>query len=172
METALELADNNHALKERESTESLIQLVSFTLDKEEFGIDILKVQEINRTPNITRVPNCPDFIEGVINLRGRIVPIIDLRKRFGMRATEQNKDTRIIVVEVLSKVVGFIVDSVSEVLRIPHSVIDAPPALVAGIRAEFIEGIGKLENRLLILLNLEKILSSTELQTIDTAIRQ
>lgn len=172
MQHALELTDSNHALQEREQTESLIQLVSFTLDKEEFGIDILKVQEINRTPNITRVPNCPDFIEGVINLRGRIVPIIDLRKRFGMRATEQNKDTRIIVVEVLSKVVGFIVDSVSEVLRIPHSVIDAPPALVSGIRAEFIEGIGKLENRLLILLNLEKILSSTELQTIDAAIKQ
>lgn len=165
MNTALAFA--NSALAEREQTDSLIQLVSFTLDKEEFGIDILKVQEINRTPNITRVPNCPDFIEGVINLRGRIVPIIDLRKRFGMKTSEQSKDTRIIVVEVLSKVVGFIVDSVSEVLRIPHSVIDPPPALVAGIQAEFIEGIGKLENRLLILLNLEKILSSTELQSLE-----
>lgn len=165
------LAFANTALAEREQSENLIQLVSFTLDKEEFGIDILKVQEINRTPNITRVPNCPDFIEGVINLRGRIVPIIDLRKRFGMQAAEQSKDTRIIVVEVLSKIVGFIVDSVSEVLRIPHSVIDPPPPLVAGIRAEFIEGIGKLENRLLILLNLEKILSAAELQSLDMEVQ-
>lgn len=169
MTTSLTFA--NQALAEREQTDNLIQLVSFTLDKEEFGIDILKVQEINRTPNITRVPNCPDFIEGVINLRGRIVPIIDLRKRFGMKSAEQSKDTRIIVVEVLGRIVGFIVDSVSEVLRVPHSVIDAPPPLVSGIRAEFIEGIGKLEGRLLILLNLEKILSSTELESVDAEVQ-
>jgi purine-binding chemotaxis protein CheW len=152
--------------KRDQSSEEVLQLVSFTLGKEEFGIDILKVQEINRTSSVTRVPNAPHFIEGVINLRGKVIPIVDLRKRFGMSSSQHDKNTRIIVVEVLSKTVGFIVDSVREVLRIPQSVVDPPPPIVAGISSDYIEGVGKMDDRLLILLNLEKALSSTELQAL------
>jgi purine-binding chemotaxis protein CheW len=147
-----------------QSNEEVLQLVSFTLGKEEFGIDILKVQEINRTTSVTRVPNSPHFIEGVINLRGKVIPIVDLRKRFGMTLAQHDKNTRIIVVEVLTKTVGFVVDSVREVLRIPQSVVDPPPPIIAGISSDYIEGVGKMDDRLLILLNLEKALSSAELQ--------
>jgi purine-binding chemotaxis protein CheW len=152
--------------KREQNSEEVLQLVSFTLGKEEFGIDILKVQEINRTSQVTRVPNSPHFIEGVINLRGKVIPIVDLRKRFGMSTWQHDKNTRIIVVEVLSKTVGFIVDSVREVLRIPQSVVDPPPPIVAGISSDYIEGVGKMDDRLLILLNLEKALSSSELQAL------
>jgi purine-binding chemotaxis protein CheW len=154
------------AEKRDQSSDAVLQLVSFTLGKEEFGIDILKVQEINRTSSVTRVPNAPHFIEGVINLRGKVIPIVDLRKRFGMSASQHDKNTRIIVVEVLTKTVGFIVDSVREVLRIPQSVVDPPPPIVAGISSDYIEGVGKMDDRLLILLNLEKALSSSELQAL------
>ncbi len=152
--------------KREQSSEEVLQLVSFTLGKEEFGIDILKVQEINRTSSVTRVPNAPHFIEGVINLRGKVIPIVDLRKRFGMSASLHDKNTRIIVVEILSKTVGFIVDSVREVLRIPQAVVDPPPPIVAGISSDYIEGVGKMDDRLLILLNLEKALSSSEIQAL------
>ncbi len=98
--------------------EDLIQLVSFNIGEEEFGVDILKVQEINRMVEITRVPNAPEYVEGVINLRGKVLPIIDLRNRLKMPPKEYDKNTRIVVVELESKVIGFIVDSVNEVLRI------------------------------------------------------
>ena len=98
----------------------LMQLVSFKLGSEEFGIDILKVQEINRIVEITHVPKSPDFVEGIINLRGKVIPIIDLRKKFGLEQKEYTKNTRIIVIELEGgRITGFIVDSVSEVLRIP-----------------------------------------------------
>lgn len=145
----------------------VLQLVSFTLGNEEFGIDILKVQEINRFVSVTRVPNAPTFIEGVINLRGKVIPIIDLRKRFGLTATDRGANTRIIVVEVSQKVVGFIVDSVREVLRIPKGVVDPPPPIVAGISADYIDGVGKMSGRLLVLLNLDKVLSVTELSSLS-----
>lgn len=152
--------------KREQGSEEVLQLVSFTLGKEEFGIDILKVQEINRTSSVTRVPNSPHFIEGVINLRGKVIPIVDLRKRFSMGSSQHDKNTRIIVVEILSKTVGFIVDSVREVLRIPQSVVDPPPPIVAGISSDYIEGVGKMDDRLLILLNLEKALSHSEIQAL------
>lgn len=147
--------------KQNESTE-LLQLVSFNIGQEEFGVDILKVQEINRMINITKVPNSPDFVEGVINLRGRVIPVIDLRVRLGIAKKEYDKNTRIIVVEISGKIIGFIVDAVSEVLRIPKSITEAPPQMAAGINSDFITAIGKLEDRLLILLDLEKILMDEE----------
>jgi purine-binding chemotaxis protein CheW len=140
----------------------LLQLVSFKIGDEEFGVDILKVQEINRMVDVTRVPNAPEYVEGVINLRGKVIPIIDLRKRLGLTQKENDKDTRIIVVELNQKVIGFIVDSVSEVLRINKSITEPPPQMVAGIESDYITAIGKLEDRLLILLDLEKILTSGE----------
>ncbi|MBW7888214.1 MAG: chemotaxis protein CheW [Bacteroidetes bacterium] len=144
------------------SSEELLQLVSFNIGEEEFGVDILKVQEIIRIVEVTRVPNAPEYVDGVINLRGKVIPIIDLRRRFGMERKEKDKNTRIIVVELNGKVLGFVVDAVSEVLRIPRSVTEPPPSIIAGIDAEYITAIGKLENRLLILLDLERVLSVEE----------
>jgi purine-binding chemotaxis protein CheW len=149
--------------KNSESTaEEMLQLVSFTIGTEEFGVDILNVQEINRMVTVTAVPNSPSFVDGVINLRGKVIPIIDLRTRFGMPRKEHDKNTRIIVVELKSSVVGFVVDAVSEVLRIPRNVTEPPPAVVAGIHADYITAVGKLEDRLLILLDLEKVFSVEE----------
>lgn len=149
--------------------EELLQLVSFGLGEEEFGVDILQVQEINRMVEITRVPSSPPFVEGVINLRGKVIPIVDLRKRFGMPERVHDKNTRIVVVELGGRVVGFVVDGVSEVLRIPKSVTEPPPAIVAGVGAEYITAVGKLDDRLLILLDLEKIFSSDELAAVPKA---
>ncbi len=140
----------------------ILQLVTFRLDNEEFGVDILKVQEINRMMNITKIPNAPDFIEGVINLRGKIIPIVDLRKRLGFINRQYDKSTRIIVVELDGLVLGFIVDSVSEVLRISENTVEPPPSMVSGIDSEYIDGVGKLDDRLLILLELKKIFASPE----------
>ncbi len=145
------------------SSEEFLQLVSFNIGGEEFGVDILKVQEINRMVTVTAVPNSPSFVDGVINLRGKVIPIIDLRTRFGMQRKEHDKNTRIIVVELnKGNVVGFVVDAVSEVLRIPRSVTEPPPTVVAGINADYITAVGKLEDKLLILLDLEKVFSVEE----------
>jgi purine-binding chemotaxis protein CheW len=135
----------------------LLQLVSFKIGDEEYGVDILNVREINKMVQITRIPNSPDFVEGVINLRGRVIPIVDLRIRLGFVKKEYTKNTRIIVVELNNKTVGFIVDEVSEVLRIPVTITEVPPELVTGINSEFIKSVGKLEDRLLILIDLNKI---------------
>jgi len=137
----------------------LLQLVTFTLASEEFGLEILKVQEIIRTLEITRVPRAPAFVEGVINLRGKVIPIIGLRRRFGMPDRAQDKDTRIIVIEIKQMIVGFVVDSVSEVLRIPASTVEPPPSIVSGIDSEYISGVGKLNDRLLIMIDLDALLS-------------
>ncbi len=150
----------------KNTTDEVVQLVSFNIGDEEFGVDILKVQEINRMVEITRVPNSPDYVEGVINLRGKVIPIIYMRKRLGMPAKPLDKDTRIIVVEIDKKVIGFIVDSVNEVLRINKSITEPPPSMVAGIDSDFITAIAKLEDRLLILLDLEKILTKSEVDEI------
>ncbi|MFP4392204.1 MAG: chemotaxis protein CheW [Desulfohalobiaceae bacterium] len=148
--------------KENSSSKDMLQLVSFKLKDEEFGVDILQVQEIIRMQEITHVPNAPDFVEGVINLRGRVIPIVDLRKRFGLERQEHGKATRIIVVMIGQVTVGLIVDEVSEVLRIPEDTVEPPPPIVAGIESDYIKGVGKLEDRLLILLDLNKILSREE----------
>lgn len=148
--------------EQKKETMELLQLVSFFIGNEEFGVDILYVQEINRMSQVTKVPNAPDFVNGVINLRGRVIPVIDLRLKFGMPPKEPDKNTRIIVMEVSGKTVGFIVDSVNEVLRIPKNVTEAPPELAMGVNSEYIKSVGKLEDRLLILIDLEKILSTEE----------
>lgn len=139
----------------------LIQLVSFHLGGEEFGLEILRVQEIIRMLDLTRVPNAPDFVEGVINLRGRVIPVIGLRKRFGLDSRPHDKQTRIVIVEVKGTVVGFVVDSVSEVLRIPCDAVEPPPRL-ARAEYELVSGVGKLDNRLLLLLDVDRLMSETE----------
>jgi purine-binding chemotaxis protein CheW len=153
-----------------DDAERLLQLVTFTISSEEFGLDILKVQEIIRTMDITKVPRAPDFVEGVINLRGKVIPIIDLRRRFGMDSKPHDSQTRIIVVEINAMVVGFVVDSVSEVLRIQSNTVEPPPPIVSGIDSEYISGVGKLENRLLILIDLDRLLSTTELGALSEAL--
>lgn len=147
----------------------LIQLVTFSIGEEEFGVDILKVQEIIRTMEITKVPKAPEFVEGVINLRGNVIPIIDLRKRFGLQTRVHDKHTRIIVIEISKMVVGFVVDSVSEVLRIPSNTVEPPPPVVSGLESEYISGVGKLEDRLLILLDLDRLLSGEEKEVLVMA---
>jgi len=142
--------------------DELLQLVSFTIGDEEFGVDILKVQEINRMLEVTRVPNVPNYVEGVINLRGKVIPIIDLRSRLGMERKEHDHNTRIVVVELCGKLAGFVVDAVREVLRIPTSVTEPPPAVFGASKHDYVTAVGKLEDRLLILLDLEKVLSAEE----------
>ncbi len=147
--------------------EEIVQLVTFRLGNEEFALDILKVQEINRIVEITKVPKAPDFVEGVINLRGRVIPIADIRKKFHLKTKEVTKETRIIVVNIMNKTIGLIVDSVSEVLRIDSSTIQPPPPLIAGLDSDYIEGVGKLDDRLIILLDIDKIFTTGEHRLID-----
>ncbi|MBR3663689.1 MAG: chemotaxis protein CheW [Desulfovibrio sp.] len=135
-----------------------IQLVTFRIGDEEFGVDILSVQEINRMLQITMVPRAPFFIEGVINLRGKVIPVVNMRTRFNKPQVEPDADTRIVVVDLGQKVIGILVDAVSEVLRLPSSTIEAAPPVVAGIGSEYIKGVGKLNDRLLILLDLANLL--------------
>jgi Chemotaxis signal transduction protein len=138
-----------------------LQLVIFRLAKEEYGLPITKVQEINRLVPITKLPQTPAFMEGVINLRGRIIPVIDLRKRFQLATVEQSDDNRIIIVEVNGQTVGVIVDAVTEVVRLPGASVEPPPPTFI-LDAQYIHGVGKLEERLLILLDIDKILTSQE----------
>lgn len=143
--------------QDKDRLDELIQLVSFHLGQEEFGIDILRVQEINRMVEITKVPQAPHYCEGVINLRGKVIPIIDLRKKFEMDIEEWTKNTRIVVCDVDGNVIGMIVDAVEEVLRIPSSTIEPAPEIVTSINSDYIKGVAKLEERLLIFLDISKI---------------
>ena len=149
-------------IKKDMDAKEVLQLVTFRLGDEEFSLDILKVQEIIRHMDLTRVPRTPEFVDGVINLRGRVIPVLDLRKRFGMQGQDKTSDTRIIVVDVDGRTVGFKVDAVSEVLRISPDTVEPPPSVVSGGESEYIKGIGKLEGRLIILLDVTKILSKSE----------
>lgn len=143
-------------------TEDLRQFVSFIVAGEEFGVNILTVQEIIRPVDITRVPHAPDFVEGVINLRGRILPVIDLRTRFGFPERDRDDDMRIIVVEIGAQTVGFMTDAVQEVLRVDVTAIEPAPELAVGIDAGYLRGVAKLDERLLILLDLGNLLSGDE----------
>ena len=146
-----------------------VQVVSFKLGSEEYGVDIAQVQEINRMVAVTHVPRAPQFMEGVINLRGQLIPIIDLRARFGMPRAEHTKNTRIVVTEIGAKRVGMVVDSVSEVLRLPLAQIEDAPEMIAGVETEYIRGVGKIEDRLIILLDLGKIITGSEKRELETA---
>jgi purine-binding chemotaxis protein CheW len=146
-----------------------IQVVSFKLGSEEYGVDIAQVQEINRMVSITHVPRAPQFMEGVINLRGQLIPIIDLRARFGMPRTEHTKNTRIVVTEIGAKRVGMVVDSVSEVLRLATEHIEEAPEMITGVDTEYIRGVGKIEDRLIILLDLARIISGAEKRELESA---
>ncbi len=139
-----------------------IQLVVFQLARETYGVDINQVQEIIRMQAITEIPKTSAFIEGVINLRGRIIPVIDLHKRFKLPLIDTTSDTRIMVVELEQMTVGMIVDSVSEVLRLSTASIEPPPPVISSIDVDYLQGVGKWNDRLIILLDLEKVLKEDE----------
>lgn len=137
---------------------SIIQLVSFVLEDVEYGVDILVVHEILRFPEITRLPNTPDFIKGVINLRGNVIPVVDVRKRFGFSPAKVTDLTRIIVIETNEKLTGLMVDNVHQVVRISQQNVDPPSELISGVSEQYIWGIGRLKDRLIVILNLANIL--------------
>ena len=142
-------------------------IVGFRVGRETFGVPIELVHEIVRVPEITSVPDSPDYIEGVINLRGKIVSIVDLRKRFGEREIVNNdRKNRILVAEIDGKMVGLIVDSASEVLRLPASEVEPAPNVFSDDDLNYVTGVGKLSGRLIILIDLSKILQKGELRRI------
>ena len=142
------------------------RVVVFALAGELYGLDIFRVQGIIKMAAVTRVPRAPEFVEGVINLRGEIVPIIDLRKRFGLGGLDVGADTRIINVEMGDHLVGLIVDGVEEVLNIPLDVVAPPPDLVTTMDSAYLRGIANLEERLVILLDLDRVLTTSEQQAL------
>jgi purine-binding chemotaxis protein CheW len=143
------------------------QIVGFRVGRETFGVPISLVHEIVRVPDITAVPEAPDYVEGVINLRGKIISVIDLRKRFGEKEISPNKKNRILVVEVEHKMVGLIVDAASEVLKVPENEIDLPPSFFEEGELNYVTGVGKLRGRLIIMIDLTKILQKGELRRLD-----
>lgn len=152
------IIDNKTVDMVEDSSSEILQLVTFKIGDEEFAVDILQVQEIIKMPEYTRVPNSPRAVVGVINLRGKVIPVLDFRLQLGLEQREADRMTRIAVVEIKSRVIGFIVDQVSEVIRVNKSITETPPAMVRGISSEYITSIGKLDERLLIMLDLERIL--------------
>jgi purine-binding chemotaxis protein CheW len=150
---------------EQTNNSGILHMVGFTVGHEEFCVDILKVQEIIRMVEITLMPNAPDFVEGVINLRGKVIPVIDFRKRFHMfdggEADSQHK--RIVVVALNGVTIGFVVDRVSQVIKLAQDQISPTPDTVKGYDSEFISGVGRLGDKLLIILDLEKLFAQHEL---------
>lgn len=145
--------------------EEILTMGTFLLDDREFGVDILKQREVLRMLPVTKVPCSTNFIEGVINLRGAIIPIVNLRARFNMPRKEFTKSTRIINIEVTSDlVVGFVVDSVGQVRRLATGLIEPPPPVIASVEAEYITGVGKIDGNLLIILDVSKILSEEDVE--------
>lgn len=149
-------------MKELSSGAVEYQFVVFKLGNEEYGVPITQVKEINRLTGTTKVPRSPVFVEGIINLRGQIIPIIDMKKRFDLQLTEYTGDARIIVIQVGTHTFGVEVDLVSEVLRINSANIEPAPHIVCSIDAKYITGVAKVGERLLIILDLDKLLSDEE----------
>jgi purine-binding chemotaxis protein CheW len=143
------------------------QLVVFDLGKESYGVEVSTVLSIIRMQEVTAVPNTAEYVEGVINLRGKVIPVVDLRKRFGLEATEHTKDTRIVVVGIGQHDIGVIVDSVTEVQRIPAEAIESQSSVATIQRSEFLMGIAKTEDRMIILLDLASMLSQEDAEAVD-----
>lgn len=149
------------SLASSELAEDGSQFLTFQLAEEQFGIDILQVQEIKGLAHLTQIPNMPEFIKGVMNLRGTVVPVVDLRKRFGMADATYNQFTVIIIVTVGTKVMGLVVDAVSDVLNVGDAELEQLPELGAGIDTTFIAGMAKSGERLITLLDIDRLLGST-----------
>ncbi|MCS2150159.1 MULTISPECIES: chemotaxis protein CheW [Scandinavium] len=145
------------------------EFLVFTLGNEEYGIDILKVQEIRGYDQVTRIANTPSFIKGVTNLRGVIVPIVDLRVKFSQEDVEYNDNTVVIVLNLSQRVVGIVVDGVSDVLSLASDQIRPAPEFAVTLSTEYLTGLGALDERMLILVNIEKLLNSEEMSLLDSA---
>lgn len=143
------------------------EFLVFALGDEEYGIDILKVQEIRSYDNVTRIANAPDFIKGVTNLRGVIVPIIDLRIKFCQENVAYTESTVVVVLNLQERVVGIVVDGVSDVLSLANDQIRPAPEFSVSLSTEFLTGLGALDDRMLILVDIEKLLSSKEMSLVD-----
>jgi len=149
------------------------QFLTFILDGEEYGVDILRVQEIKGWDRVTPIPNTPDYIKGVINLRGTIVPIVDLRSRFGLDLLDYGQTTVVIVLKVMTeerdRIMGIVVDAVSEVYNISESDLKPPPDFGSVVRVEFIKGLATVDEKMVIALDIDHLLNSDELTVIDKA---
>jgi purine-binding chemotaxis protein CheW len=149
-------------------SEENLHLVTFELSGEEFGVDIMQVSEVIPVPRITRVPQAPECIKGLINLRGKILVVIDLNKRLGFSSKETDSLSRILIVKVKDTVIGMLVNSVKEVMRLPLSSIEPPPEMIKSkINAEYLTGVGKVGNRLIVLLNLARVLGEEEIEELS-----
>ena len=152
----------------RKTVSEIEQVVVFKLGEEEYGVNVTFVKEIDRVQAITRVPRAPDFLEGVINLRGHIIAIIDLRKRFALEPKAYDKKTRIMVLEFADILVGIVVDSVQDVVRVPVEDIEATPEVVAQqLEGNFLKGVAKLDERLVMLLDVQDLLTKKEIETLE-----
>ena len=143
------------------------EFLTFTLGKEEYGIDILKVQEIRGYDAVTHIANTPEFIKGIINLRGIIVPIVDMRIKFKLGAPVYDQFTVVIILNVANRVVGMVVDGVSDVISLPPSQIQPPPEFGAAMDTQYIVGLGTLEERMIILVDIERLMTSREMELVD-----
>jgi purine-binding chemotaxis protein CheW len=153
--------------KAREAkTEEMKQLIAFTVGSEEYGLELLRVKEVIRMRQITWLPKAPACVKGIINLRGDVIPIVDLRDRFGLPPVEHTAMTRVIVVEVEGRPVGIVVDSASQVVRVPADQFDPPPPMMGALAKEFITGVGKMDGKLIIAVDADRILSIEEMSQI------
>ena len=144
------------------------EFLSFRLGAEEYGIDILKVQEIRECDAVTRIANTPDFIKGVIDLRGIIVPIVDLRLKFRLPSATYDQFTVVIILNILRRVVGIVVDSVSDVVMLAQEQVKAAPEFSSSLDVQYVSGLGRLEDRMLILVDIERLMSSADMELFDS----
>jgi purine-binding chemotaxis protein CheW len=152
------------------STEPVGEFLTFTLGTEEYGVEILKVQEIRGYDSVTRLPGAPDFIKGAINLRGTIVPVVDMRVKFGLPQVSYDDTTVMIVLNVADRIVGVVVDSVSDVIRLEAAQVRETPDLGGAIDRKFLTGIGVVDDRMLVLLDIERLMTSSEMGLVDEAL--
>jgi purine-binding chemotaxis protein CheW len=150
------------AMASATSHTEMLQLVTFKLAGQKYAVDILKVQEINNMKEITTIPNAPSYLEGAVNLRGKVIPVLNLRKKFGLEEQENKELCKIIIMDVRGVIMGLIVDAVSDVLRVPRDVVEPPPPVSSNISSEFIFGIAKLPEGLVILLDMDRLLNAQE----------
>jgi purine-binding chemotaxis protein CheW len=143
------------------------EFLTFTLGSEEYGVDILKVQEIRGYDAVTKIPNAPEFMKGVINLRGTIVPVIDMRVKFNLGKADFNEFTVMIVLNIANRIVGMVVDSVSDVMTLQDDQIQPPPEFGGSLDTRFLQGLGTVDERMLILVDIEKLMTSNEMSLVD-----
>jgi purine-binding chemotaxis protein CheW len=161
------IMNNHHVSDDQIGGKMERQLVIFELGKEQFGVDINLVEGIEKALEITKIPQGPWYMEGITNLRNTVLPVMDLQKRFQMVNRENSNETRIVIVNIDGVKVGMVVSAVSEVLTIDDSIIEPPPPLISSLKTEYITGVAKVKNRLVILLNLSKILTEEEKEQVS-----